>query len=168
MLMRSDKWLRFDLGYRVEAARGGAARTVDVAGQTCIDPGREIDAAISLSYCPNRPRPEIAIRRLRVLYEDEHILIVDKPAGVLTQPTPERERDTRPGACRGAIRRAAGVSSGLMWALCIGLTGIHRLFCWSVRPVISGHFNRCFARTQSKRSYVASLRAPSKMRVRYD
>ena len=29
-----------------------------------------------------------------MLYEDGHILIVDKPAGLLTQPTQERERDT--------------------------------------------------------------------------
>jgi 23S rRNA pseudouridine1911/1915/1917 synthase len=34
------------------------------------------------------------VRRLNVLYEDAHILIVNKPAGLLTQPTPARERDT--------------------------------------------------------------------------
>ena len=32
--------------------------------------------------------------RLRVLYEDRHVIIVDKPAGVLTLPTAARERDT--------------------------------------------------------------------------
>ena len=47
-----------------------------------------------MCYRPDRPRPDIAARRLRVLYEDEHVLITDKPAGVLTQPTQNRERDT--------------------------------------------------------------------------
>ena len=28
------------------------------------------------------------------MYEDRDVLIVDKPAGLLTQPTPDRERDT--------------------------------------------------------------------------
>src|SRR5206468_11433496 len=32
--------------------------------------------------------------RLTVLYEDDDLLIVDKPAGLLSVPTPERESDT--------------------------------------------------------------------------
>ena len=49
----------------------------------------EADAA--LTYDPNRPRPETTARRIKVLYQDGHILIVDKPAGLLSQPTQERE-----------------------------------------------------------------------------
>lgn len=32
--------------------------------------------------------------RFRLVYEDTHLLVVDKPAGLLTQPGPERERGT--------------------------------------------------------------------------
>ena len=69
--MRLDKRVaeRFGLSRRgaQEAVRRGQ---VDVAGRTCLEPGREIEPETPLSYCPNRPRPEIAARRLRVLYED--------------------------------------------------------------------------------------------------
>ena len=56
--------------------------------------GQEVAPETPLAYDPNRPRPGSTDRHLRVLYEDGHILIVDKPAGLLTQPTQERERDT--------------------------------------------------------------------------
>src|SRR6185437_10288327 len=59
-----------------------------------IDPAREVEPDAVLAYDPNRPRPETAARRIRVLYQDRYILIVDKPAGLLTQPTQEREPDT--------------------------------------------------------------------------
>jgi 23S rRNA pseudouridine1911/1915/1917 synthase len=59
-----------------------------------MEPGREVEPGSSLSFWPDRPRAEKSGRRLRVLYEDRHVLIVDKPAGMLTQPTPARERGT--------------------------------------------------------------------------
>src|SRR5205085_2100665 len=45
-------------------------------------------------FFPNRPQARKVAGRLRVLHEDPHVLIVDKPAGLLTQPTPDHERDT--------------------------------------------------------------------------
>ena len=53
------------------------------------------------------------MRRLRVLYEDDHILIVDKPAGVLTQPTPERERDTLLERAGRYLTRSRGVKAAV-------------------------------------------------------
>src|SRR5690606_38330500 len=38
--------------------------------------------------------PETVERRLTILYEDAEVLVIDKPAGMLTQPTQARERDT--------------------------------------------------------------------------
>jgi 23S rRNA pseudouridine1911/1915/1917 synthase len=67
---------------------------VDVAGWTCLEPGYDVGLEAPLGYHPNRPRPQTKARRIRVLYQDRDILIVDKPAGLLTQPTPAREPDT--------------------------------------------------------------------------
>ena len=93
--MRLDKLIgeRFGLSRRAaqEAVRKGQ---VDVAGQTCLEPGQDVDDAAALNFEPNRPRRGSRTRRLQVLYEDRQILIVDKPAGLLTQPTPARERNT--------------------------------------------------------------------------
>ncbi len=93
--MRLDKLVsvRFGLSRRQaqDAVRLGR---VDLAGQPCLEPGREVEPECPLSFSPDRPKAGTAGRRLRVLYEDRHVLIVDKPPGMLTQPTPARERGT--------------------------------------------------------------------------
>jgi 23S rRNA pseudouridine1911/1915/1917 synthase len=93
--MRLDKRIAqlFGLSRRAaqEAVRQGQ---VDVNGQPALDPALEVAPQARLVYHANRPRAATTARRLHVLYEDSQILIVNKPAGVLTQPTPARERDT--------------------------------------------------------------------------
>lgn len=93
--MRLDKLVaeRFGLSRRaaLDAVRNGR---VDVDGSPCLEPGREVEDSRPLSFHPNRPGLQNRSRHLDILYEDESILIVDKPAGLLTQPTPDRERDT--------------------------------------------------------------------------
>jgi 23S rRNA pseudouridine1911/1915/1917 synthase len=37
-------------------------------------------------------RPEVALPEYRVVHEDEHLIVVDKPAGLVTAPTPESDR----------------------------------------------------------------------------
>ena len=93
--MRLDKLVmeRFGLSRRaaMEAVRNGQ---VDVDGLCCLEPGHDVapETPVDLRPQPASPAPRAAT--LRVLFEDGHILIVDKPAGLLTQPTQERERDT--------------------------------------------------------------------------
>src|SRR4051794_38826479 len=93
--MRLDKVVmeRFGLSRRAGVGAGGAGK-VDVDGRCCLEPGEDVAPETPLTYDPNRPRSGSTDRHLRVLYEDGHVLIVDKPAGLLTQPTQERERDT--------------------------------------------------------------------------
>jgi 23S rRNA pseudouridine1911/1915/1917 synthase len=95
MPMRLDKLVaeRFGLSRRAaqEAVRNGR---VDVAGDRCDEPGREVEPDTPIGYFPSRPKARTVAGRLRVLHEDRHVLVVDKPAGVLTLPTPARERDT--------------------------------------------------------------------------
>ncbi len=92
---RLDKLVaeRFSLSRRAaqEAVRNGR---IDVSGDLCDEPGREVEADSAVEFFPNRPKARHVATRLRVLHEDRHVLIVDKPAGVLTLPTPARERDT--------------------------------------------------------------------------
>ena len=93
--MRLDKRIAqlFGLSRRAsrEAVRQGQ---VDVNGEPCLEPALEVEPRAQLVYHANRPRAGTTARRLHVLYEDPQILIVNKPARVLTQPTPARERDT--------------------------------------------------------------------------
>ena len=93
--IRLDKLVaeRFGLSRRAaqEAVRNGR---VDLEGGRCDEPGREVATDSAIEFFPNRPQARKVAGRLRILHEDAHVLIVDKPAGLLTQPTPDRERDT--------------------------------------------------------------------------
>ena len=95
MPIRLDKLVaeRFALSRRAaqEAVRNGR---IDLDGERCDEPGREVEPDAAIAFFPNRPKARTVVGRLRVLHEDRHVLIVDKPAGLLTLPTNERERDT--------------------------------------------------------------------------
>jgi 23S rRNA pseudouridine1911/1915/1917 synthase len=74
-----------------DAVRAGR---VDVDGAAADEPGADVaqDAKVTLS--PDRPARYGFRSRLEVLAEDADFVIVEKPAGVLTVPTAEREKDT--------------------------------------------------------------------------
>ena len=74
-----------------DAVRDGR---IEVDGVVSDEPGREISETSRLEYDPDRPVRRRVRTRLSVLAEDEDFVIVDKPAGLLTVPTAERERDT--------------------------------------------------------------------------
>ncbi len=84
---------RFGLSRRAarEAVRAGR---VDVDGQTVDEPGQSVPAGAGLAFHPHRPLRRRVKTRLTVLHEDPEVLIVDKPAGLLTVPTEAREKDT--------------------------------------------------------------------------
>ena len=84
---------KFGLSRRAarEAVRSGR---VDVAGKPCDEPGQDVKPDADLGFHADRPLRRHVKTRLVVLYEDEDVLIVDKPAGLLTVPTEAREKDT--------------------------------------------------------------------------
>ncbi len=154
--MRLDKRVahQFGLSRRsaLEAVRRGQ---IDVCGQTCLEPGRDIEVDVCLSYNPGRPRPETSARRLTVLYEDPYVLIVDKPAGILTQPTPERERDTlleRAGRYLRRTLKEANPFVGIVHRIDKNTSGVILLIhsAKALRP-----FQRLFRAHAIERSYRA-------------
>ncbi len=154
--MRLDKQIakRFGLSRRqaYEAVRRGH---VDVAGRTCFEPGKEVEVETPLSYRPGRPRPETTARRLRVLYEDSYVMIVDKPAGVLTQPTPERERDTLLECAGRHLMGTRGVKRpyvGIVHRIDRDTSGVVLLVCAS-KALHS--FQTMFRTHAIERSYIA-------------
>ena len=74
-----------------EAVRSGR---IEVAGVTRDEPGLDVGEDAKLSFYPGRPPRHRVQTRLAVLAEDDDFLIVDKPAGLLSVPTAERERVT--------------------------------------------------------------------------
>ncbi|MCW3041766.1 MAG: pseudouridine synthase, RluA family [Solirubrobacterales bacterium] len=94
---RLDAVLAGPLGSRTRAARLIAAGSVTVGGRTVIKrhivtAGEEIaveDDAIDAEKPPTAEDPidpDAPVAEYRVAYEDEHLLVVDKPAGVVVHP----------------------------------------------------------------------------------
>ena len=92
----------------------------------------KVEPDTPLAYNPSRPRPETTAHRLKVIYEDRHILIIDKPAGLLTQPSSERERDTlleRAGRYLTNKRRIASPYVGIVHRIDKLTSGVILLVC---------------------------------------
>jgi 23S rRNA pseudouridine1911/1915/1917 synthase len=84
---------KFELSRRAarEAVRSGR---VDVDGEACDEPGQDVTEESKVHFHAHRPLRRHVKTRLVVLYEDDDVLIVDKPAGLLSVPTEAREKDT--------------------------------------------------------------------------
>jgi 23S rRNA pseudouridine1911/1915/1917 synthase len=86
---------RFGLSRRAaqEAVLNGR---VDLDGARCDEPGLMVDEeSAQVAHVPSRPKARhVRQAPVKVLYEDGSLLVVDKPAGVLTLPTAGHEPDT--------------------------------------------------------------------------
>ena len=60
---------------------------VSVAGQRVREAGREVEETAAVVFDPNRRALPRARCTLPVLHEDEHVIVVDKPAGMLSVPS---------------------------------------------------------------------------------
>src|SRR5262249_42782187 len=60
---------------------------VSVDGATVREPGHDVGPEAVLLWDPNRKALPRARLSLALLYQDEHLLIVDKPAGLLSVPS---------------------------------------------------------------------------------
>ena len=83
---------------RVNGARAGIAQL--------LQPGDEITVHVLQPTQPPPPKPSGAIRQdFKVLYEDEHILAVDKPAGLAVHPGSGISGDTLVDQARAYLAR---------------------------------------------------------------
>jgi len=105
------------------------AGQVRVAGVVARDPGSFVAAAVAVDFDPARPvlpKGE-ATAPVEILHADDDVVVANKPAGLLTQPTPAGERDTllarvaralaKPGGRRpwvGVVHRLDKETSGLV------------------------------------------------------
>jgi 23S rRNA pseudouridine1911/1915/1917 synthase len=80
---------------------------VSVDGQLVREPGREVGEGAAVVFDPNRRALPRARCSLAVLHEDEHVIVVDKPAGLLTVPSAPglHDEDTALGRVQDYARR---------------------------------------------------------------
>jgi 23S rRNA pseudouridine1911/1915/1917 synthase len=99
--LRLDKFLAADgrLGSRRRAAEALARRKVFLNGREAtgadgakqLAPGDEVRLWIDRPGTSKRPQSIGEARDLRIVYEDDDLVVVDKPAGVLAVPLARRE-----------------------------------------------------------------------------
>ncbi len=93
--MRLDLAVARAFGLSRRAAREAVrAGRIDADGSTLDEPGADVGPGARLELHASRPARRRVRTRLSVLHEDGDVLIVDKPAGLLTVPTEAREKDT--------------------------------------------------------------------------
>lgn len=70
---------------------------VDVDGATVTEPKRKVKAGAAISLTLPEPEPAAAVAEaipLDIVYEDPHLLVVDKPAGLVVHPAAGHARGT--------------------------------------------------------------------------
>jgi 23S rRNA pseudouridine1911/1915/1917 synthase len=104
------------------------AGQVDVDSQPVRDPGHHVDPLQAVAYNRNRRREETVRLSLRAVHQDAHLVVVDKPPGLLTVPTDGGTNDDSvlsrlgadlsrvrgPHAYVGALHRLDRGTSGLV------------------------------------------------------
>ena len=87
---------------------------VSVDGASVREAGREVPESANVVFDPNRKALPRARCTLGVLYEDEHVIVVDKPAGLLTVPSAPGVHDEDTAlAPRAGLRPAPEAARGL-------------------------------------------------------
>jgi len=77
------------------AKRVIAAGQVRVDGRIELDPGAWVDPGSTVEWNPSAPTGSRAVASaVEIVHADAHVVVVVKPAGLLSVPTRERERDT--------------------------------------------------------------------------
>ena len=116
---RADRWLAGQIAHltrtRIKSLIEGGALSVD--GEAMTDPARRLrggEAMILASPPPEEPEPLPEDIPLDVLFEDEHLIVLDKPAGLVAHPGAGNWTGTLVNAllhhCAGGLSGIGGVA----------------------------------------------------------
>ena len=103
--------VRARLGAAGQEVPWSRARSLCTRGKISVDGAPQLDAAarvmrgqtVAVDEHAPAPKPESAAT---IVYEDAHVVVIDKPAGVSSVPYETREQGTAMDAIRGAWRHA--------------------------------------------------------------
>ncbi|HWN67805.1 MAG TPA: RluA family pseudouridine synthase, partial [Haliangium sp.] len=89
---------------------------VSVAGRVVAKPGHKLSPGDQIEVRVPPPAPAQAAAQamdLDVLYEDEHIIVIDKPAGLVVHPAPGHPDSTLVNALLAHCRDLSGIGGEL-------------------------------------------------------
>ncbi len=136
---------------------------VRVAGATITEPSRKVKAGDPLLVALPAARPAHQAAqdiRLDVVYEDAHLIVIDKPAGLVVHPAPGNAEGTLVNAllahCRGSLSGIGGVERpGIVHRLDKDTSG---LMVAAKTDQAHQHLAAQFARHDVERLYAAIVR----------
>ncbi len=106
-------------------AASSASTSSDISSKPCLDPAQKVVAGeryevIIPNLSEGEPKPEVMA--LEILYEDDHVIVVNKPAGLVVHPAPGHETGT---LVNGLLAHCGDTLSGIGGVRRPGI--VHRL-----------------------------------------
>jgi 23S rRNA pseudouridine1911/1915/1917 synthase len=133
-----------------------ATGKVRVNGETVLDPAVRVRAGQELAVEMNAPRPRAEVAGFRVVHDDAHVVVIEKPSGVSSVPYERKETGTAMDLVREAWRR------GGRRATATPLYVVHRidkdtsgLLCFAKTRLAERGLHTIFQRHEATREYLA-------------
>ena len=142
---------------RSAAQRWIEAGAVQVDGRVASRPSSRVreGAAISLllpDTAVTRARPQAEDRQVSVLFEDDHLLVLDKPPGVVVHPSYKQLSGTLLNAVLWRVRDRAAARPGILTRLDKGTSGIVVI---AMQPAVHATMQRAAAAGGILKEYLA-------------
>ena len=155
--VRLDQLLRAELPW---LSRGNARRVIDLGG-VHIDGRRVRRCSLTLAsgqslevHIDGLPLSPFALDDAQVLFRDDYLLALDKPAGVATQPTPARFQGTLYAAVQKFLGRGADAELGMVQRLDRDTSGV---MVFSIHPRAHRQLTKAFSEHRVDKRYLALL-----------
>ena len=129
---------------------------VRLDGQRVVDPALRVRAGQSLTIDMNAPRPRVVVPGFRVVHDDAHLVVIEKPSGISSVPYERKETGTAMDLVRDAWRH------GGRRATATPLYIVHRLdkdtsglLCFAKTRLGERGLHTIFQRHEATREYLA-------------
>ena len=139
-----------------EVRRHIQARRVIVNGVICIDEARRLRAGDVVEFLKESAKPAPKLRDVSVVYEDQSLVVIEKPAGMICERRPEERKWSRQLKDQTTTVQEALQASG------VEALPVHRLdrdtsglMVYAKTPAAQAGLVRLFAKHQIERRYLA-------------
>ena len=136
---------------------------IDVNGERELDPARRLAGGETVAWNFTAPDPRRMATRpeFGIVYEDGHLIVIEKPEGVSSVPYERKERGTALDLIRDAWRRQKRPATATP------LYTVHRidkdtsgLLCFAKTKLAERGLHRIFQQHQAEREYLAVAHGP--------
>ena len=129
---------------------------VQLEGERATDPAQRVRAGMRLDLIPNAPRPTTAPAGFQIVFDEAHLVVIEKPSGISSVPYERKETGTAMDLIRGAWRRSG------RRATATPLYVVHRidkdtsgLLCFAKTRLAERALHGTFQRHEADRAYLA-------------